>query len=448
MTNHEKWRAYTSGLPSPDNYIDWSWRYIIAASLQRRVWLPPSHQPCFANMYAILVGKAGLGKGLCIREVSDILKHWKLKDFPKRQNNGHSPEQMEIIEAMRQADLKNAQDSEMKSNNRRNNSPEPSLIPVAADATTYEALVSSVASSYRRIDYEIYDEKLGKNVTKPYGHSSICFSLQELASLLRKRTDDTVNYMLGLYDCPMDYEYDTKTQGKDRVLRGCLNLFAGTTPDFMQKIFNAELINQGFGSRTFFIYANKDRYPDQFWIPELTAEQKNYKKELLDHILKLTTLYGAVTMSESVKSFLSDWWKETSGKRVNDSSKLEGYYSRKKVHVMKLALAEHFSESIEMDIPVETYQKAIGVLEKEEKNMHMAIIMEGDNPIYKIACKILEMLRSGRKADIDVKCECHPLGPFSQIEEAISNLKDMNQIDIETEKDNDTDQTIVYYKIK
>src|ERR1039457_7010245 len=58
MTNKEKWLSYTSGLSSPQNYIDWGYRYLIGASLQRRVWIgspygDPSeeYQPCFPNSY-------------------------------------------------------------------------------------------------------------------------------------------------------------------------------------------------------------------------------------------------------------------------------------------------------------------------------------------------------------------------------------------------------------
>ena len=52
--------------------------------------------------------------------------------------------------------------------------------------------------------------------------------------IMRKKTNDTVNLLLGLYDCPDDYEYVTKNSGEDRVKRGCVNLLAGTTPGFSE----------------------------------------------------------------------------------------------------------------------------------------------------------------------------------------------------------------------
>ena len=79
MTNFELWKEYTSGSASPDNYLDWGYRYLIAACLQRRVWLSASHAPCYPNIYPILVGRPGVGKGQCIRLVDDILRHHKLE---------------------------------------------------------------------------------------------------------------------------------------------------------------------------------------------------------------------------------------------------------------------------------------------------------------------------------------------------------------------------------
>lgn len=447
MTNRDKWQEYTKGLPSPQNYIDWTWRYIVAASLQRRVWLPPAHQPCFANQYTILVGRAGLGKGLCIREASDFLKHWKLKDALLINKDTFTLEQKTQINSIHEKDLQKAKEDELQPKNKKNQTIEPLLIPVAADATTYEALVAAVAESYRRINFVDIDPTTQQPKLAVYGHSSICFSLQELASLLRKRTDDTVNYMLGLYDCPLDYEYDTKTQGKDRVRRGCLNLLAGTTPDFMQDILSAKLINQGFGSRNFFIYANKDR-KTQFWIPELTEEQKAYKKELLEHIRKLTTLYGQIKMSDEVKNFLEEWWRENADKRSNSSNKLDGYYSRKKVHIMKVAMAEHFSESMEMDIPVETYKKAIEILAKEEKSMHLAIVLEGPNAAAGLSHNILELLRGGCKNFVDIHVATFHLGSRSQCEEAIGFLLETDQISKDTMIDADTEEQKTYYRLK
>src|ERR1700678_3984880 len=102
MTNFEKWRAYTSDLSSPDSYIDWSWRFVISSSLQRRVWFGSDHMPLFPNMYVILVGEAGIGKGIVIGPATELLKHHKKKDFHNSNTTTTDQEKL-IIDKIEQA---------------------------------------------------------------------------------------------------------------------------------------------------------------------------------------------------------------------------------------------------------------------------------------------------------------------------------------------------------
>ena len=450
ITNWDRWQSYTEGLSSPQSFIDWSWLYLVGAALQRRVWLGPPNQPCFANKYCILIGEPGIGKGLPIREVSAFLKHWKRKNALKLDEKLLSKDQIQQLALAAEAAEDEAQKHEFQGKAKGGELFEPLLFPVAADATTYEALVKAVGDSYMRLSYIAFSEKQQRDIIQHYGHSSLCFCLQELASLMRKRTEDTINYMLGLYDCPVDYEYDTKTQGKDRVRRGCLNMLAGTTPSFMQSTFDDKLADEGWNSRTFYVYAAKNR-KNQFFIPPLTREQESHKEHLLDHIRKLASLYGVVKVDSETEKFLAEWWNDqenNKGKRANSSVKLKAYYSRRNIHVMKIAMAFHFGESTEMFIPLETFKKAIRFLEIEELNMHKAITMEGDNPVSKVSKKVLEMLTTGKKNWVDIYCETLRLGNKDQINEALDFLVETGQASLKIETDPDTEKSVTYWSLK
>lgn len=453
MTNYEKWLAYTSGLSSPQNFIDWGWLYMISAALQRRVWCGPDHQQLFPNMYVILVGRPGIGKGLVIKEISNCLRYWPLELSKASEKAAVTEDEKEFAQSVQETDLNQAQKNEYQGKVKAADMAKPLLIPVCADAITYEALIGAVANSYRRISYlnpEATDES--RNRLKVYGHSSICFVLPELSSLMRKRTEDTVNYLLGLYDCPLDYEYVTKNSGRDRVRRGCINIIAGTTPSFIQNTFNDRLMDEGFSSRTFYIYAQKNR-KNQFWIPKLTAEQDSYKKEILDHIKELTTLYGHIHIDQETESFLEEWWNQQENDRssahTNGNIKLIPYYSRKNIHVMKVAMALHFGESTEMHIPLETFKRAIDFLAKEEKNMHLAITVEGANPLSKVSQKVLEILRiQGKKNFVDLHIAVWNMCDAKGLQECLSFLADTGQIDAEQITDETTDQQVLWYKLK
>lgn len=392
LTNFEKWRSYMSGITSPDCYINWGWHYLIAASLQRRVWMGPNHERLFPNMYVILVGEPAVGKGRVTRPINEILRYHKLenpsseKPTPK---SDMSKEDKATIDALIEANFADGTKGEEKKNKRIFE--KPLLIPVGASATTWEALVNALANSLRRINYSEYDERIQKNVIKIYTHSSLCFCLEEISSMFRKKTEEVARFLLQTYDCG-DYEYDTKTPGlKDYVKKCCLNLLGGTTPGFMQELFNDRLLTEGFASRCFFIFAARNRF-DKMFGTDLTDEQKQHYEDILLHVKKLTSLYGRVQFSEESKAFLEEWWKESQQTRPNTSYKLNYYYGRKNIHVQKLAMALHFGESTELFIKHETFLRALEILAVEEKKMHLALGIDSNNPLNLPAQKIHKYL--------------------------------------------------------
>jgi hypothetical protein len=347
-SNLEKWFSYTSGLPTPDNMVQWGWVSLIGSALQRRVWLPPDHKPIFPNNYICFVSPPGVGKSLIIDEVSSFARHWKIGDNKEMMEERFSLKEHKLAaDAMVSADKDRADKVSSKTAGANKEMVKSNLIPIAADATTYEALVLAFGTCYGRINYpELIN---GTETIGTYGHSSLCFLLKELGSLLRKRTNDTVTFLLGLYDCPLDYEYDTVSREKDRIRRGCLNILAATNPSFMNQIFEERLIDDAFLSRTVFVYAPKNRHPVRR-IPQLTAEQEQYGKDLRQHILKLSTLYGCVQMSPEADKYIEDFCvdvEQGKNKRMSQHPKLIHFKSRLWVHLQKLMLALHFGESTE-----------------------------------------------------------------------------------------------------
>lgn len=446
MTNYEKWQGYCSGLPSPDNFIQWGYRYLIAAALQRRVWMPPKHRPCYPNLYPILVAKPGVGKGQVIKSVEEILRYHKLEVNQEAPRSANTEEERIVAARMAEQDLAQAQENE-KANGKQQNLEKPLLIPMAANATTYEALVQHMSRCLRRINYQEVNGD-GKAHMKIYSHSSLCFCLEEISSLFRKHQDAVVNFLLQTYDCNENYEHETIGRGKDRIRRVCLNLFGGTTPDFMQKTFDDGLLNQGFSSRAFFIFATKNR-KTLFFIPELTREQAAYRDEIIKYVKGLTTLYGQVHIDTDTINFLQNWWEsyeKDSTKRASQSRKMEAYYARKNIHVMKVAMAIHFGETYDMHIPKERFEQAIQELHDEEKTMHLALTVESDNPLAAPSNQIHEYLvNNGKKSRNELLVEFWGRVDGDQLDKILNFLQTSEQVIPKQETDKDTNETSIYY---
>ena len=357
MTNLERWNFYCSDISSPQSFIDWSFYYIIAASLQRRVWTGSYRKPLFPNIYCILTAEPGIGKGLITSEVTNILKYYKLK-----KEDSDTP----II---------------------NDNKEIPLLIPVGANATSYEALVRNISRSIRSYWYSAEDGK-----KKPYVHSSICFCLEEISSLFRKHTEDLVRFLLEAYDCH-DYRYESISRGIDFIKNCCLNLLGGTQPSFLRRIFGDELLTEGFASRTIFVYEQSNRF-QRLRPPVFSTEQVAEYNEILKHIKDLTSLYGEVKFTPEATLFLEKWWQnEAPYRRTNPNLKLTPYYARKNIAAQKLAMILHFSDNTSMEVNREECELALKILDETEKKMHFALCTGDKNPLAIVSDNILKYVK-------------------------------------------------------
>ncbi len=427
--NLDKWRYFLSECPSPNDYINFGFYFMIASTLQRKVWIGDELNALYPNIYVVFVGAAGIGKGLVLKQITSCLRHWDyapikiaaeveepkaklqlttVKEPPtnfvsardqgkvipteaqKKDADREAADRLmaEVTEIMNQKDKKEAMVSTEKK----------LLIPCGPDTTTFERLIQKMAESYRTVQYpkKFPDGRPGIGI---YGHSSLSVQLEEMGTLFRKKTEDIVTLFQKAYDCG-DIEYETISRRKDYVKKCCLNFCAGATPDFMRQVFNDELFNQGISSRGWFLYAHSNRFSKMFF-SDYTPEQLQAREYILQHIKKLNNVYGRVTFAPDAVEFLRQWWEvdHHSGKRHNYSEKLNHYYSRKNIHIQKMAMLIHFAD-IEFDekgkclmvISLEEVKEAFRVLNAAEKNMHLALQLRSTNALAPIAKKVIRAL--------------------------------------------------------
>ena len=409
-TNLERWEYYMRDVTSPTMYITLGFYFMIAAALQRRVYLGSDERPLFPNLYIILVGEPGVGKGLVIKPVTEFLKHHKLRRFKLKKDKpltgDDATANLDVMKAMlEEFNATNGlnidpamlatmtgqeQPAQGNSKSTQRKLPEdPLLIPMTADAITYEALVRAHANSLRSIGTT---DKSRLVVNGYYSHSSLCISLEELSSMLRKHTQDVVNYLLRGYDCG-DYVYETRTQGISKVKSMCLNMLGGTTPTFMKSAFTDELLSEGFSSRTIFCYAPENRF-ERFEVSRMSSEQLAAKDAILAHIERLSVLFGQVTYTPEAYDFMKNYIEvELKEHRKRCPAKLLHYYARKNITIQKLAMAHHFAESTEMVIQLESCHFAVKLSAEVEKTMETALETGGRNPLAPATNKIYRAVK-------------------------------------------------------
>ena len=355
MTNIEKWRHFLKDLESPDMFVDWGFYSMIATALQRRVWLFPDTFTLYPNLFVLFVGPPAAGKSRVISQVSEFVKNPML--------------------------------IERKPNKKTNKVTVKPYFPLSADTITQEALVRFIVKECARDFY--YDDK-GEQVRA--SHFSVGFMVEELGVLLRKNTDNIVNMLNQFYDS-RDFTYKTKHQGTDIIKNICVNILGGTTPSFIKQAFSDQIISQGFTSRVIMIYGGEPRFLRQF--PGVDEQQKKCKAALLEHLKKLAKVGGPLTMSDEALQYHKDVYEsgELTQKTVNKDHRLETYYGRKNVHLLKMSMIMHFADQTEsMTIEKETVERAMRFLAHTEVNMHEAYNTVGRNILADIQRRVCQYI--------------------------------------------------------
>lgn len=355
MLNYDRWRILTRKVTSPNSWVDFGFYYLISACLQRRVWFYGEGEDgseLYPNMFGCLVGPPGLGKGLILGIIARLLKYHKFdKGSLIKTNTGNE---------------------------------KPPLFAVGADSITFEELLADVADSIRRVP--IPGDKI-------YVHTSYAFVLEELDSLFKRKTQDVINFLKNAYDCKA-YDYKTKHQGKNLLRALCVSFIAGTQPDFLYDARKNGIFGQGFASRTLFLFEEQERF-SAFHISEKDDEQKLCETQLLDYIKRLATIYGEIHYDQATYNFLEKWHLDCLVKdRRKAPPRLQEYYARKKVTMLKLAAAMHFADSLEMTIPCETFVKAIRWLDAIEPNLTKGLGLTGRNELHSYTKRIHEFILS------------------------------------------------------
>jgi len=361
----EDWRIYNEWLESPDEFIDFAFYSLVTACLGRKVWLGDDNSKLFLNTYTSLVGPPGSGKNRVISRVTKLLMAVRKDGVITYDDLVEYPELDEMA------------------------------VPIGPNSITRSHLVTIMS-------------KLGSMEKLPDGklmpHASLSLCLNELASLLNGfDVLKTRDLLVELYDCE-PYSSGTSGKGQEKIMNGCLNILAGTNPDFMQECHTSSVLKTGFSARMWFVWwGGKTRFKE-FESGKLTPRNIEARNRLLKFVLKISKLVGPMRFSLKAHKLLKDWYEQDFDREVyNRSHKLADYYARKNIHIRKLAAAIAIAknQNLEDAISEEDVWKAFREAKRMELTMDMALSTKPKNPTVSTIAMINDYLQSARTATLD-----------------------------------------------
>ena len=290
---------YTSDLPSPEIFRQWSAITCIAGALERKVWLN-TFGGLYPNMYIILVAHPGVGKSIVTRRVEAL---WE----------------------------------SLSSHH------------LASSSLTKASLVDDLRDAERII---IRPQETPPQVK----FFSLKILSNELGILLPSYDNDFMNVLTGIYDGETYSERRRSNGGTQFKLENPqLNILAGTTPSYLNAFLPEGAWDQGFTSRILMVYSGERILKPLFEVSSLNKKLwSNLKKDLAE----IGRLYGEVEFTPEAVQAISDWHMN-GGQPAPDHPKLRHYLTRRTAHLLKLCMVACVSMSNELVVTIEVYLQAL-----------------------------------------------------------------------------------------
>ena len=329
---------YMKDTEFPNSYHIWNAISCIAGALQRRVYMPWGRQTIYPNMYVILVGPSGLGKGESMRPVIDIFTQV------------------------------------------------PGL-NVAPDSVTIQELIRLMGA----LKDNTYATPEGLYKTQ----TAMQVFAKELVVLLGTKDMKKVSILTDLYDSHDIWKDGTKTQGSAELSNICLNILGASAPDWFSTMLPLESMGGGFTSRIVFVVENQKskinpRPPYEDW-------HKLQRDLLIADLQRIASLTGTFEFTEDADKVYNEFYY-TQEKNIQKGifpihdPAFEGYATRRTLHLRKMCLAISAARGRDGEVPAEDFQTAVQILEATETRMPRLFGGVGRGQLGPIINSVIEYL--------------------------------------------------------
>lgn len=386
-TFFDDYQEYTKALEVPEIFHVWCACSAIAAAAQRKVWLDMELFKISPNLYIVLVSPPGIGKGTSMNVVRDLL--------------GYIQE-----------------------------------IHVKSDSITKEKIFSTL-------------EKVSKpapipGTTKTLIHSSLTIFADEMSVFVKKGDQDFIGALNMMYNTMSVFRYSTKNMGENVIVNPYVNILCGTTPDWIAKNMQEDLLEGGFSARTIFVFSETNKHVN----PRLyvTEEGKAGFKRIISRLEQISQRIGQFKMTDEGRKFYEDWYiKYYNNPPINP--KMQGYITRKKVHLLKLAMIFSLAHRDDLLLQPEDFGLAMNLLQITEPTIEKALSYTGRNELNLHMRNVLSQINQAKKMNLEeLIATNYATLNFQEIQEIIKALEAMGRVKVTQSVEGNKVTTVVEAK--
>lgn len=144
-----------------------------------------------------------------------------------------------------------------------------------------------------------------------------------------------------------------------------LSIVGGTTPSYLNSFLPEGAWDQGFTSRTIFVYSGEGVFTSIFGEEDTFGRLQSEYNALLADLKRIFGLYGKLSWDPDAAAAI-EAWNRAGLPPVPEHNKLAHYNTRRLAHVIKLCMVACVSRTGNMRITLNDYQTALGWLLEAE----------------------------------------------------------------------------------
>lgn len=317
------WLEYSSAWESPERLRLWSGISAISAALQRKVFTVTKNQRCYANMYILLIGPPGVGKGNAMKYLSIWLREY---------------------------------------------------INMAPDGLTRRAFFTAIEES--RSENPAFEAGQDATTSVLGCHHSLTAFVEELGVFLHPGDLDFFSFLCHAFDSPAIFHYKTQTTGENYIENMYFSMLAATTPKALRDIFSESAMETGVAARMVMAFSDEKIRVSLFSTP---TNREDLEKDLKYDLERISRINGEYQFDTEAASALQEWC-DADLSPVPKDPRFAYYNSRRYVQIIKLCLCIAAARRDDPIILAQDLYSAKSFLLEAERVMPKAIETLGANP--------------------------------------------------------------------
>lgn len=229
--------------------------------------------------------------------------------------------------------------------------PEPKLAPTSM---TGAAMVKALEKSKRTVMHM---------PEGTFSYNTMYVTADELTAFMAKYDEEAAGLMSHMYDVSA-YRRVRMTENQDtKIERPQLNLILGTQPSMLLNYLPERAWEQGFCSRTIFVFSDQRTVGDDFIETDTALDP-----DLTHDLLSISGLVGGFGITEGYRTAVNNW-RALGEPPVPTHPRLLHYCTRRRMHLYKLSMVSAIDRSDVLLLTVDDFNRALTWLINAETTM-------------------------------------------------------------------------------